>query len=776
MSKTDSRRVLFLWILSVLTLTLFSQIISAEPVEPDASLCPVQSTAFIQHTPPPIFSEENIGNTKIGADTTQSGTDSSISLDGNVVIEQHKLRLSADHAQYDKQQETLQVSGNVHIDSESMFLEADSGTINISNNASEEKATKSKRTGQFSNIKFLIPDSQMKGKAKSIRMSENSEGNKTSTLNNANITSCDLFDPDWLISAEEIRLDHDDEYGSADNVVIRFKDIPFLYIPYMAFPTSDKRRSGLLSPEFGTSTSRGIELAVPWYWNIAPNHDAVITPRYMEKRGTEVGGNYRYLTQSTNGKLVGAYLPNDDITQDNRYQVRYTQQTRILSNLLLDVDVQDISDSEYFNDFSNNLGSTSQTHLFSNATLRYNLNNWHMRVLAQDIKTIDRTTAVSSRPYERLPQLTLNGDTEIANSALLFTLDSEFVDFAHEDKTNVTGTRLTVRPGLRLPLSGTAWFFEPAIKFSHTQYDVGTDGNSTQPSTNQSVDDRNIPMSSIDAGLFFNRVLENGYTQTLEPRLYYLNVPFEDQSDAPIFDTSTPEFSVAQLFRDNRFIGGDRIGDTNQLTLALTSRILNPETGDEFLRASIGQIFFFEDKRVSLSTTPNSIIDTSRQSDVIAELDTIWGRWQSNIDIQWDTSDNKLSKENYFLHYKSDNNHLFNIGYRKRLRDNTLNLEQTDTSFVYAINNQYNTFFRWNYSLKDNKDIDTIAGIAYDSCCWSIQLLAQRRLKNSTTDNNAYDNSILVQFVFKGLGSVSGSSAKDTLERSIYSYSDTLQQ
>ena len=774
MSKKSSHCASIFRVASVLTITLLSQNISAETVKQDNPLCPARNAAIIKHTTPPVFSSENSENTNISADTTRSSENGSISLDGNVIIEKHKLRITADHAQYTKQQEILEVSGNVHIDSESLSLEADSGSV-IINNKSDNNSTEKNSNATFSNIKFLLPDSKMKGKAETIRTGTNDQGNKISILNNANITRCDLFDPDWLISAEEISLDHDDEYGAANDVVIRFKDVPLLYTPYMEFPISDKRRSGLLFPEFGTSTSRGIELAAPWYWNIAPNQDAVITPRYMEKRGFEMGGNYRYLTQSTNGELVGAYLPDDDKFQDDRYQVRYLQHTRILSNLLLDIDLQDISDSEYFNDFANNLGSTSQTHLFRNATLRYDLNNWHMRALVQNIKTIDQTTAISSRPYERLPQLTLNGDTAIASSQLLFTLDSEFVDFAHEDETRITGTRLTLRPGLRLPLRDSAWFFEPAIKFSHTQYDIDTDGNSTQPATSQSVDNRNLPMSSIDAGLFFERSLENGYTQTLEPRLYYLNVPFEDQSDAPIFDTSTPEFSVAQLFRDNRFIGGDRIGDTDQLTLALTSRIINTDTGDEFLRASIGQIFFFEDRRVSLSTDPNATIDTSRQSDVIAELDTKWGHWQSNIDIQWDTSNNKLSKENYFLHYKSDNNHLFNLGYRKRLENNTLDLEQTDTSFVYAINNQYSTFFRWNYSLKDNKDIDTIAGVAYDSCCWSIQLLAQRRLKNSTTDDNAYDNSILVQFVFKGLGSISGSSARDTLEQSIYGYNDSLQ-
>ncbi len=744
--------------------TLTSQ--SSMPAE--ESLCSRIDSSATKHIKPPSFSAEKKQNTEISADFTQSGSDGVTSLDGNVVIERHLLRVTADHAHYDSQQDKLQVSGNVHIDTESLSLDANSGTVDMKENSTH---------GNFNNIRFFIPDSNMKGKADSISAGNSDKEktkNRNSTLKNASITSCDLFDPDWLITADEIRLDHDEEYGSADDVVIRFKNVPFLYTPYIEFPTSDKRRSGLLFPEFGTSSSRGIELGVPWYWNIAPNQDAVIVPRYMEKRGLELGGNYRYLTQSTNGRLQGAYLHDDDITEDKRYQVRYQQHSRIMSNLLLDVDLQDISDADYFNDFSNDLGSTSQTHLNRSATLRYDIGNWHARALVQDIHTIDELTPISERPYERLPQITFNGDSEIASSSLLFTLDSEFVDFSHEDDTNTTGTRVTVTPGLRLPFSGTAWYIDPAIKFSHTQYDVGTDAGSSIE-----TEDRNLPISSIDAGLFFERNLDNGYQQTLEPRLYYLHVPLEDQTSNPVFDTSIPEFSVAQLFRDNRFIGGDRIGDANQLTFALTSRLLNPNTGDEFLRASIGQIFYFEDRKVNLDSTDNTI-DSSNQSDIIAELDSNWGNWQSNIDLQWDTADNELSKENYFLHYLSDNKHLFNIGYRKRLNsDNSIDIEQTDTSFVYAINREYTSFVRWNYSLKDNKDINSIAGIAYDSCCWSIQLLAQRRLKNTTTlttvNNDDYDNSILIQFVFKGLGSISGNTARNTLEQSIYGYTDTLQ-
>ncbi len=727
---------------------------------PDITLCPEKYETAISRVAPREFPVDERDNTEISANFTETSRDGSTTLDGNIVIERHLMRVTAEHAKYNKQDDEITLTGNVYIDTQNMSLNADSGTVSTNSEDTDEGPQ-----GKFNNIIFFIADSNMNGKAETIHSGERSDGTNHSTLINASITSCNLEKPDWLISADEIELDHDDEYGSAEDVVIRFKDVPFMYVPYMEFPTSDKRRSGFLFPQVGTSSSRGLELTVPWYWNIAENHDAVITPNYMEKRGLELGGKYRYLTRSTTGELQGAYLPDDDITMEDRYQFRYLQRSQIISNLSFSADIYDISDSDYFNDFSNSLGTTSLTHLDRNATLRYDLSNWQMKAMVQDIKTIDENAPLDTRPYERLPQLTLTGDEEIPNSPLLFTLDSEYVDFTHEDDTKTTGSRLIVRPGLILPLSGAAWFLEPALKFSHTQYDVGTESGTTQ-----SVDDRNLPISSIDAGLFFERFLTNGYQQTLEPRLYYLNVPYEDQDNVPLFDTSTPRFSVAQLFRDNRFVGGDRIGDTNQLTVALTSRIFNPNTGSEFVRASIGQIYYFEDRKVSL--TGNSI-DTEKQSDVIAELDVKWRRWQSNIDLQWDVSRSEFSQENYFLHFKSDERHLFNIGYRKRLLDDSslVDIEQTDTSFVYGINKNYSAIARWNYSLKDSQDIDTILGVAYDSCCWSIQLLSQRLLRNSTTSNE-YDTAILVQFVFKGLGSLSGSRAQDTLEESIYGYTD----
>jgi len=766
---------------SLISLDVFAEPATKQATETDNtefSLCPVDPSVGIKHISPRVFSTEEIENTEISADSTQSSSDGSTTLEGNVIIEKHLLRVSTDRAHYDKKNNTLTVSGNVHINTQTLSLDADTGTINM-----DETQGQGSKQGTFTDVRFIIPESNMKGQAETIVTNDRTDdpaddedsGGTRSTLINASITSCSLHNPDWLISADEITLDHDDEYGTADDVVIRFKSVPFMYTPYMEFPTSNKRRSGLLFPDFGTSSSRGIELAVPWYWNIAPNQDALFEPRYMERRGLEYGGKYRYLTESTSGELKGAYLPDDDVTKGDRYQMRYQQNSRIMSNLLLDVDLQDVSDADYFNDFANDLGTTSQTHLDRSARLNYNLTNWQLKALVQDIKTIDDTTLISERPYTRLPQLTFNGDTEIASSSVFFTLDSEYVDFAHEDDVKITGSRATVRPGLRLPVSGPAWYIDPAVKFSHTHYDVGIDGNATVPGSSLPVEDRNLPISSIDAGLFFERQLDSGYQQTIEPRLYYLYVPFEDQDNIPIFDTSTPTFTIAQLFRDNRFVGGDRIGDANQLTLALTSRVLNTSKGNEFLRASIGQIIYFEDRQVSLDGTN----DVASQSDIIAELDVDWGRWLSNIDLQWDTNSSELSQENYFLHYKSDHRHLFNIGYRKRLFNGKTDIEQTDTSFVFALSRKYNSVVRWNYSLKDRKNIDVIAGLTYDSCCWSIQLLAQRRLKNTTVstivNDDPYDNSILVQFVFKGLGSLSGSRARKTLERSIYGYTDTFQ-
>lgn len=720
--------------------------------------CEIVSAQSTVYQEPPTFPASEQNNTNISANTTKTDKSGFAEFDGNVIIERHQLKIKANHASYNPANEHFKVTGNVHVDIEGMAIDASSGELFARDQPAKDQSNEGKAT-VFNDIQFFMPKNKMRGIAGSII----SSGNNKTDLKQARITTCDPVEPDWRLDADLINIDHKEEYGSADNVVLRFKEVPFIYIPYMEFPIGDRRRSGLLVPEFGDSGSRGFEFSIPWYWNIATNHDAIIAPHHMNKRGTQLDAQYRFLTESSTGEIVGAFLPEDDMTAKKRYQYQYLQKSKITANTNLGIDIQDVSDTEYFNDFSSNLAASSQTHLNKSANLNYSSQHWQANALAQTFETLDQTILLSNRPYRRLPQLSLKGTQGIDDSGLEFMLDSEWVYFEHEDKTLVRGSRATLEPGMHWLLDGASWYLDPSVHLSHTQYDV-EDGSGTKLNLNS----RSLTTSAIDAGLFFERSLSTGLIQTLEPRLYYLNTPFKDQSALPIFDTSLPTFSTTQLFRDNRFNGGDRIGDANQLTMAISSRIINPTTGNEYLRASLGQITYFDDRRVTLSGIPQK---TSR-SDIIAELGGNLYNWDASTSVQWDSEASRSIRENFLLHYKSDSSHIFNLGYRMDRSVSTNEIKQADISFVTPISKKMTTFARWNYSLKDNSDIDVIGGFSYDSCCWSVQLLAQRHLQSSDTATREYDTAVMIQLVLKGLGSVSGDRVSKTLGSSILGYGE----
>ncbi len=743
----------------------------------EALQCEVRDASAPVLRPPPVFPAAASQQTLISADFSRTEKNGSTRLRGNVVMERDALRVSADEMRYDRRTETITASGRVHVDSRDMA--ADAGRLRY--HAGSTAAADRSQTVLHDST-FILPGQEtqapatsgrhiLKGRARTI-----STLGEVSTLTATAITSCRLDSPDWVLSAAEIELDHTDEYGKARDAVMRFKDVPFLYTPYIEFPVGERRRSGLLAPEIGDSGSRGVEIALPWYWNIAPQMDAILTPVNRVRRGVGLGGRFRYLTPSTSGSLTGDYLPDDKQTATERYQYRYRQKTSVTDNTQLNVDIQDVSDKDYYNDFGNSLGLTSLTHLNRQADLRYSEAEWKAAFKLQKLKTIDSSTPLKNRPYARLPQITVEGETAVSNTGLRFGLASELVDFGHEDDNRDTGWRLNVEPYLHWPVSGAYWFVDPALRLSHTRYDVGA--RATGQTTTAT---RNLLIGSFDGGLFFERDFAGGLLQTLEPRFFYLSVPYRDQDALPLFDTSEPSFSVSQLFRVNRFNGKDRIGDANQLTLSLTSRIIDPHTGDETVRASIGQIFYFEDRKVTLTASD----DTRAESDVITELAVTSGAWKANIDLQWDTRNHERSKENYFVRYKSDSRTIFNLGYRLRLKRNLppkalesdrKDIQQVDASTSYPLTGRVSVYGRWSYSLKDRRHIDRIAGFSYDSCCWSLQLVLQRRLLQSdvTVDENLYDNAVYLQFVLKGLGSVSGSKARNTLEQAILGYEDTL--
>ncbi len=711
--------------------------------------CAAKYPSITSYQPPPQFSEDRQGNIDISADKTLSEKDGSSTFEGDVIIERHQLRIRANSARFDNTSREISVEGNIHLDTTTMSMDADRGKFFL-----DDKNT------EFSNIQFFIPESRLRGHAETVA----SEADRIAKLNSSSITSCPPDDIDWLLSADSIELDLQDEYGKARGVVLEFMDVPFLYTPYIEFPVGDKRRSGLLTPSFGTSSSRGFELIIPWYWNIAPNQDATIAPHYMDRRGMQLDTQYRYLTRSTDGTLDLNYLRNDKITDETRYSLYYLQNTKFNDNIGMKIDYKDVSDTEYFQDFSSSLLGTSTTHLSKNADLTASYSSWNMHAILQTYETLDLTIAETDRPYRMLPKITIAGDEELPAQSR-FTLVSEWVNFVHESDINIEGPRFIIQPGVELPLQGSAWFLRPAIEFSHTQYNVA-DGNGTKVDT----EDRNLPITSIDSGLFFERNMASSLKQTLEPRLFYLYIPYEDQSNLPLFDTSAPDFSLAQLFRKNRFNGGDRIGDANQVTAALRSRIINTATGDEYLRASIGQIYYFEDRRVTLDGIP----DTNKSSDIIADISGTLGNWSASASMQWDIEQHNSAKHNASLHYESGNNTILNLGYsnRRETLTNPEALEQTDISFVAPVGRDITLIGRWNYSLEQQRDLETIAGISYDSCCWSTIIALQRNLVSSSTIDEDYDNTILFQLVLKGLGSVSGDSAVERLKQSILGFKD----
>jgi LPS-assembly protein len=711
--------------------------------------CAAKYPSITSYQPPPLSSEDRQGNIDISANKTLSEKDGSSTFEGDVIVERHELRIRADSARFDNTSREISVEGNIHLDTTTMSMDADSGKFFL-----DDKNT------EFSNIQFFIPESRLRGHAEKAA----SEADKTAKLSTSSITSCPPDDVDWLLSADSIELDLQDEYGKARGVVLEFHDIPFLYTPYIEFPVGDKRRSGLLTPSFETSSSRGFELIIPWYWNIAPNQDATIAPHYMDRRGMQLDAQYRYLTRSTDGTLDLNYLGNDKVTDETRYSLKYLQNTKFNQNIRMEIDYKDVSDTEYLQDFSSSLLGTSTTHLGKSANLLASYSNWNMRALLQTYETLDLTIAESDRPYRMLPKIMLAGDEDLFEN-LRFTLASEWVNFVHEDDVNIEGPRFTIQPGLELIYQRSGWFLKPALEYSHTQYNV-SDGSGTKVDT----DDRNLPITSIDSGLFFERSMANNLLQTLEPRIFYLYIPYEDQSSLPLFDTSAPDFSLTQLFRKNRFNGGDRIGDANQITAALRSRIINPATGDEYLRASIGQIYYFDDRRVTLDGIP----DTSKSSDIIAEISGNLGNWSATAGMQWDIEQHNSAKHNASLHYESGNDTILNFGYSNR-RETLINpeaLEQTDLSFVAPVSKDITLIGRWNYSLEQQRDLETIAGISYESCCWSTIIALQRNLVASSSIDEDYDNTILFQLVLKGLGSVSGDSAVDRLKKSILGFND----
>ncbi len=586
-------------------------------------------------------------------------------------------------------------------------------------------------------------------------------------------TTCPPGSNAWSIRANRLKLDQYAGIGIARDARLRIRGVPVLYSPYLQFPIDDRRRSGFLAPSFGSSSENGIELETPYYWNIAPEMDATFYPRLMSDRGFLLGGEFRYITRADNGEMRAEFLPRDRLYNDGdsaRWAINATEEGTWFKRLRTTLDFSAVSDNQYLEDLGGNIDVTSSRFLQQRGTARYSGRGWSVGAELQRYQTVDDSLNERNDPYARLPRInfSLNSRQLLPQQApgLTGALQADYNFFDHE--VLVDGQRFTLLPTLSWPLRQSFGHLIPSARFYLASYDLADtdEGDATDPGYA-------IPSADIDGKLIFERPANwfgDTAVQTLEPRLYYLYTNYEDQSDIPDFDSSELDFSFSNLFRNNRFTGSDRIGDANQVTAALTSRMLHSASGEELWRISFGQIFYFADRRVQL----DGPTETDRRSPYTGEISArFFNDWTGRVSFEWDedgeTNEDAWRRRTLRLDYRPPDRRMFSVAYRADFDAAEANqYEDTDTSFRLPIGDsgQVELVGRWLYSMRYNETMDSFAGIEFGKCCWRMRLLG-RHFKNRPDD--APTTSVMLQIELAGLGAL-GDPIGEFLEEELYGY------
>ncbi len=674
------------------------------------------------------------------ADIIEATDRNLVTLKGNATLTQGGNYLRSDGMSYNKDSDTVEANGNVVLFSrDGDRLETPYMTLQVS----REKGHTGK--AKIQNADRLLSTGSPKTRLVSGRGDANRvniESRDLLVLKDANYSFCPAGHDDVMIHASSLKLDHSSSTGYARNVVIRFQSVPIFYSPYLEFPLDNKRRSGFLSPRIGAAKDSGMIIETPYYLNFAPNYDLTLYPRYLTSRGLQLGGDFRYLTEHSRGSLDGEFMPSDNkSTNNNRGAITYRHQQDLSTRWHLGADLQYVSDNNYLDDFTNNLLLSSSTNVPRSLTLGYTSEFLSLNSRIHTYQTIDSSIPASAQPYDRLPQIQFNSKLPILSDLFAVTLEGQVSNFSKSGR--LEGWRYDLNPGISLPLENTYGFFKPKLQFNSTTYNLN---NTSTGETNN--DSRSVPVFSADSGLFFERQFNlagQDRTQTLEPRLLYVYVPYKDQSSLPNFDTSEGNFNnFSNLFRSNRFFGRDRVGDTNQLTVALTSRLLNTASGSELGHIRLGQIFFFNDRRVQLFGPT----ETETQSDLLAELQlTISDYWTVNSYLQYNHANSEVTTGKFDLAYNRDQQRLAKAAYLYQRNGQ----EQVDLNVSWPITQQWRVKAQQLYSITDRKAQVSTLGLQYDSCCWSLGVSSQRRLDNT----GAYRNAIFATLELKHLGSIS---------------------
>jgi LPS-assembly protein len=696
--------------------------------------------------------------TRVTADQLQGVSESEVTATGDAVLQRGTLTIRGDSLHYSADSDEVQAQGHVRIERLGDMIEGPSLRYRIGDS-----------TGVFDKPDYsLAPRTRAENMAPVAGRGSAAElefqGQDKFKLRDATFTTCKPGSEDWYAKVDELDLDFNRKVGTATSSAVYFYGTPIFYFPWVTFSLDNQRKSGFLPPSIGSTGPGGPEVSIPYYFNLAPNYDLTVTARDMQKRGLQWAGQFRFLEPFTTGEMSLEDLPLDHVTGQKRSAFTLNDTFSSGQHLSGFLNVSKVSDDAYFRDLSTRINLTSQTNLPREGYMAYGNTWWDTgsytaAVHLQRFQTLQDPANPVVPPYARLPQLTLQADRQDYHG-LDFSFAGEYVDF--EQPTMVTGRRLIAYPSLSLPFIGPAGFFTPKIGVHATRYQL--DQTNLGPGI-QSQPVRVLPIMSLDTGLVFERPTElfgNSFTQTLEPRAYYLKVPFKDQSQIPLFDTAVADFNYTQIFSENSFVGGDRIADANQLTLAATTRLLSPTNGQEAMRALIGQRYYFADQKVLLNSTDTA--RTFKTSDWLASVSgRITQQWTGEADIDYDPREQSADRLTLSGRYQPEAFHTLNLSYRY-LRDQ---LHQVDASAQWPLGNSgWYGVARYNYSIQDRRMVEGLAGFEYNGDCWVARLVVQR----FAVATQQATNGIFLQLELNGFSRI-GSNPLESLKRSIPGYS-----
>lgn len=641
-------------------------------------------------------------------------------------------------------------------------------------------------------------------------------------LKDASYTTCSPTCNTWKVHSTTVNLDKKAEKGSAWNSVLYWEKMPVLYLPYISFPLNHKRKTGFLPPTYGHSTESGYLFSLPFYWNIAPNYDALFTTNYYSERGVMEQGKFRYLTEKSLGYLEANYLPSDRAFQqfknkyenntaepeaanrlrndsDNRYALRWADHTIFNPNWLASVDYSKVSDDYYAQDFGNQYSLNGQdNNLLQKVDLQYQNQHWNVNTYVQAYQTLHPINEpINLNQYESLPAINANGDYFNIWRNLDAGVALQGIHF-YQSKTPdvsirpVTGDRALAEPYVDYSFIGGYGYLTPKVSMKMLDYQLDHIGQLDKNNPNLAV-----PITSLHGGLTFYRNLDlfdSHYMETLEPEFYYLYVPYRNQNNLPIFDTYNQQFSYDELFQDNRFSGVDRIGDANQLAYALTTRFINADTGQQRARFSIGAISYFRNRDVQLCDNadgqgncnqPLTAYDRQHLSPLVSQVVyNINQYWSGTANGAWSTYQHQFDNASTSLTYKADKNHLFNINYSfiqdfdPDSGEPVNNVKNFGVSGYWQVHHHWDLIGAWQYQWSKGEGQQGnvyLAGLGYESCCWAVRLMVMRSFDHLDNARNfKYNNSVYAQIVLKGFGGFGTNSTGDILQQYVKGYDDNF--